>query len=117
MADIKVLSLSLYPDKEHVTFDYRIKNTIVKFVGDILINDTNVIIYVCDNLDGREDKRHNVFEYWYQQAASHYNYVEKYNHSVFSENGYMINASLIYNKNNFLADYIIDNFKKEIGLL
>jgi len=112
IGDVSTFSLSLYPDVEIKQLDLWIKNTVVKVVGDFLKKDSNVIFYVCDNEDDREDKRHLVFEYWYEKSKKEFDYIEKYNYSVMSDNGYKINSSILYNKENYLADYLIDQFKQ-----
>jgi hypothetical protein len=112
IGDVSTFSLSLYPDAEIKQLDLWIKNTVVKVVGDFLKKDSNVIFYVCDNEDDREDKRHLVFDYWYEKSKNEYDYIEKYNYSVMSDNGYKINSSILYNKENYLADYLIDQFKQ-----
>ncbi|RYY06501.1 MAG: hypothetical protein EOP43_06170 [Sphingobacteriaceae bacterium] len=116
LGDVNAFSLSLYPDSEPTQIDYRIKNTVIKFVADILLKDTNVIIYVCDTEDNREDKRHIAFEYWYNKASKVYTYISKYNYCIVSENGYKLNSSILYNSNNFLESYIIQEFKKALEI-
>ena len=116
LGEVKAFSLSLYPETETVHFDYWIKNTVVQIIGDILLNDANVIFYICDNEDEREAKRYNVFEYWYQQAAKDYPYVNKYNHQLYSQNGYNLYSSILYNADNFLESYIIAEFKKALEI-
>lgn len=113
LGDVSVFSLSLYPESEaSVKPDYLIKNTVVKVIADVLLNDVNSIFYICDTADSREDKRHTAFEYWYQKAVKEHPYVDKYDYCLISENGYPINASLLTNKDNPLAPYIIEEFKK-----
>ncbi len=116
LGEVNAFSLSLYPDKEPTQIDYWIKNTVVKIVADILLKESNVIIYVCDNEDNREDKRHIAFEYWYKKASKIYTYINKYDYFIVSENGYKLNSSILYNSNNFLESYIIEEFKKALDI-
>ncbi|OOQ57437.1 DUF6169 family protein [Mucilaginibacter pedocola] len=114
LGEINAFSLSLYPDTEPSHVDHWIKNTVIKVIGDILEKDSNVIFYICDSEDNRHDKRHLVFEYWYQKSAEVYAYVSKFNYAAVSENGYPINASVLYNNQNPLGDLIIESFKSEL---
>jgi len=116
MGEVRVFSLSLYPETETFIFDYWVKNTVIKILADFLEKDANVIFYVCDSIDKREDQRHKVFEYWYNKASELHDFIAKYNYSMQSVNGYQINSSILYNKNNYLSDYIISQFKEEMGI-
>jgi len=117
MGEVRVFSLSLYPDKEYNVFDYWVKNTVVRIISEFLRNDSNVVFYVCDSEDEREDQRHRVFEYWYSKAIELHAFIGKYNHTFLSENNYTINSSILYNKNNYLSDFIIQQFKDQIEIL
>lgn len=115
MGEVSTFSLALYPETESSVFDYWIKNTIIKIIADFLKKKSNVVFYVCDGEDGKEDQRHKVFEYWYNKEISLHKYIAKYNYSFQSENGYKINSSVIYNKNNYLSGYIIKQFTDEMN--
>jgi len=114
LGEVSAFSISLYPDEGYEPFpglDFRIKNTISKIVGAILSVDSNTVFYVCDSLDGQEDKRHKVFEYWYDQCKHDHPYVSKITHQFTSINSYTINSTLLYNRENPLADHVIKWFK------
>ncbi|MFI5138636.1 MAG: DUF6169 family protein [Sphingobacteriales bacterium] len=117
MGEIRVFSLSLYPDNENNVFDYWVKNTVIKIISEFLRTDSNIVFYVCDSEDGEEDKRHRVFEYWYAKAIELHEFIAKYNYTIKSENNYTVNSSIIYNRDNYLSDYIIQEFKKQIEIL
>ena len=113
LGDVSAFSLSLYPESDPSTApDYWIKNTVINIIGEILKNDSNSVFYVCDTADGRQNKRHLAFEYWFQKSNSEYKYVKKYDYCIVSENGYPINASILLNVNNPLANYLIEAFEK-----
>lgn len=114
LGEINAFSLSLYPDTEPTHVDYWIKNTVIKLIGDILEKESNVIFYICDSEDNRHDKRHVIFEYWYQRSAEDFYYISKFNYIAISENGYPINASVLYNNLNPLGNLIIESFKSEL---
>lgn len=120
LGDVKAFSLSLYPESAKDVpreFDYRIKCTVVEIIGKILKEESNTVFYVCDIEDNKSDQRQLVFEYWYQKAKDLHNYIKKYNHSTVSENGYVVNSSLLYNFHNPLSQYIIDKFKEEMSIM
>ncbi len=106
--------LSLYPDVEPKNIDFWIRNTVVKLIGDILNQESQVIFYTCDNEDSREDKRHNLFEYWYNKSSAHFWYIEKHNCCFETEHGYKINSSLLYNIENPMAESIKAEFEKAL---
>ncbi|EHQ30015.1 DUF6169 family protein [Mucilaginibacter paludis] len=114
IGEVSAFSLSLYPDEEPQKVDYWIKNTVIKVIGDILNKESNVIFYICDSDDDRQDKRHLIFDYWYQKSSEHFYYISKYNHCFKSEHGYQINSSVLYNNQNPLDDFIIEEFKKAL---
>jgi len=76
-----------------------------------------VVFYVCDPDDEKGDKRHKVFEYWYSKAVELHEFIAKYNYTVKSENGYTVNSSILYNKDNYLEHFIIQQFKEEMDIL
>lgn len=117
MGEVRVFSISLYPDRENNIFDYWIKNTVIRVISDFLKKDANVIFYVCDNEDQKEDQRYRVFEYWYSKAIDFNDYIAKFDYVVKSQNDYTINSSILYNKENYLADYIIQQFKNQMEIL
>jgi hypothetical protein len=114
MGEISTFSLSLYPETEVAIFDYWIKNTVIKVIVEFLERDTNTVFYVCDSDDGKEEQRHKVFEYWYKKEVELHQFIGKYNYSFQSENGYKVNSSIIYNKQNYLSGYIIEQFRNEM---
>lgn len=68
------------------------------------------------NSDDKEDKRYNVFDYWYEKVSTIYPYVGKYNYCIQSKNGYKLNSSILYNTNNYLRNYIIEEFEKALKI-
>lgn len=112
MGEVRIFSLSLYPDVEIKSFDYWVKNTVVLILSEFLKNDSNVVVYVCDSEDERENQRHKVFQYWYAKEFELHRFIAKYDFITTSKNGYTINSSLIYNRDNYLADFIIQQFKE-----
>lgn len=110
--DVSTFSLSLYPDEETNMFDFWVKNTVVKIIGEFLRKDSNTIFYVCDSTDDREAKRHNVFEYWYDRSKAEYDFVGKHDYVIRSSYGYEIYSSLLFNIDNPLAGYIIEKFQR-----
>jgi hypothetical protein len=117
MGEVRVFSLSLYPDKETNVFDYRVKNTVIRIISEFLRTDTKVVFYVCDIEDEKEDKRHKVFEYWYSKQTELHEFIGKFNYVFKSRNNYTLNSSILNNKDNYLSDFIIQQFKQEIGIL
>jgi hypothetical protein len=79
--------------------DKRIADTVVSIVGDFLISQTNAVVYVCDNSDGKESARARKFLSWF-------NYIDHPSHNIievtsnFNAGGMFIYSSLLVNKKN-----------------
>ena len=116
MGEFRVFSLSLYPDKETNKFDYWVKNTVIRIIKHFLEADSNVVFYVCDIDDEREDQRNRVFEYWYSKEKDLPKFIVKYNYTYKSKNGYVLHSSLLYNIENPLADLIIQELKNQMNI-
>lgn len=112
LGEINAFCLTLYPETEvfPVRVDLWIKNTVVKTIGDILNRDSSVVFYICDTDGNKQDQRHNVFSYWYKKSSEHFYYISKFDYSIESEQGYKLNATLLYNNENPLGGVIVDNF-------
>jgi len=115
---VNAYSLNIYPEDDTIKppIDFWIKNTVIDIIGRILIKEENSLVYVCDGIDGKEDKRHTAFARWYDNGKRIYPDVRKYDYCFHSEDGYKINASLMYNQNNPLAQYLIEQFNELMGL-
>ena len=116
MGEVRTFSLALYAETEPHSFDYWVKNTVIKVISDFLRVDSNVVFYVCDGEDQKEDQRHKVFEYWYEKAIEFHDFIAKNNFCFESINGYKVNSSILYNKQNYLSDYIIAQFEEATKL-
>ena len=115
IGEISAFSLSLDLDEGFDPapgLDFKIKNTCSKIISDILLNDSNTVFYVCENLDGKSEKRHKAFEHWFDTCKGKYDHVGKLNHQFTSVNQYVINSSLLFNVANPLMPQIIEWFKE-----
>jgi hypothetical protein len=116
MGEFRVFSLSLYPETETNKFDYWVKNTVIRIIKDFLETDSNVVFYICDIDDEREDQRNRIFEYWYNKEKDLHKFISKYNYTYQSNNGYVLHSSLLYNIENPLADLIIQELKNQMNI-
>ncbi|MBQ8153376.1 MAG: hypothetical protein IJ069_06825 [Prevotella sp.] len=55
------------------------------------------MIMVCDNLDGKEEKRHKLFDRWFQQYTD--GTIDKYD-AYAHEDGYALYASIYFKHTN-----------------
>ncbi|MFN4146736.1 MAG: DUF6169 family protein [Runella sp.] len=48
----------------------KIPATILSFLADFFRNQNNVLIYVCESLDGRQLARKKIFDKWFKKYAT-----------------------------------------------
>lgn len=89
--------------------DVRISVTIASILKDFFRKNENSMLMVCDNMDGKEEKRRKLFDRWYH----HYN-----NHSLIKldaslENeDYRLFVSMFINRNNPKREVLIHAFNE-----
>jgi len=50
-----------------IEFDSRVSDTIVTFIQDLFTDKRTVLLYVCDQTDGRQQVRAKLFDIWFRQ--------------------------------------------------
>ena len=79
--------------------DKQIADTVITIVGDFLLSKTNAVVYVCDNLDGREIARSKKFLSWFDYFDHPSSTIIQVT-SNFNAGGMFIYSSLLVNKKN-----------------
>jgi hypothetical protein len=102
--NIKVLNAA---DSIGQPYDKRIEITIVDILTAFFENHKNSLIYVCDNLDNRQQSRYRKFERWFKKSKTVL--IEKYDID-FSVYDIQILASLIVHTQNPDKDLLIRLF-------
>ena len=88
-------------------YDERIEVTIVDILSSFFDNNINSLIYVCDNLDNRQQGRYRKFDMWFKKSKSLL--IEKYDID-FSVYDIQILASLIVHAQNPDKDLLVRLF-------
>jgi len=92
--------------------DIRISHTIVSILELFFRNIENAIIFVCDNIDGKERKRNIKFDRWYQNWRTEN--IEKYDATADTED-YVLYVSLLINVANPKRKEIVSAFYKLVS--
>lgn len=87
--------------------DVRVSDTINEIVTLFFENTQNSILYFCADDDGKEEKRFNAFERWYQKSSLP-NFVSKIDKVIDLDEAGKYYSSLLYHKKN-------DNYLKIIA--
>ena len=104
-----VFMFNLYSaDKSPHPIDIRISHTVVDGLRKVFETQSNSMVMICDNTDGKEYKRSRLFSRWFDIYATPD--IAKYDASVNTEY-YAIYASLYVHKLNPNANKIIKAFK------
>jgi hypothetical protein len=88
-------------------YDERIEITIVAILSTFFNNNRNSLIYVCDNLDNRQEGRFRKFDIWFKKSKTPF--IEKYDID-FTVQDIQILASLIVHAQNPDKDLLVRLF-------
>ena len=102
--NIKVLNVV---DSIGQPYDERIEVTIVDILSAFFANNKNCLIYVCDNIDKRQQARYRKFDMWFKKSKTPL--IEKYDID-FSVYDIQILASLIVHAQNPEKDLLVRLF-------
>ncbi|MBQ9231612.1 MAG: hypothetical protein IJ190_10630 [Prevotella sp.] len=101
-------SLNIEPEEKRPhPMDVRIVLTVIKILRNFFQNDENAMIMVCDNTDGKEKKRRNLFDRWYEQYADES--ITKYDAAA-HKGDYHLFASIYFLQNNPFGNQLRDAF-------
>jgi hypothetical protein len=93
----EVFSFDLFATPSSTKLDFKIRDTVSHILKDRFENTETVITYYCDDEDGKQRKRKDAFERWYQYVNN--SSIHKYNRDVVFEKK-VIHSSMLIHKNN-----------------
>lgn len=93
----------------HPPHDPKVRQTILTIIQEFFAEHTNVLLYMCDDSDGREANRHRLFLNWFQMNTDHDRFTIRTAHAVIEDKGFYA-AIIVENRNPMLND-IIDDFE------
>ena len=111
------LSIELQNEVQLPPLDLRIEKTIIEVIRKLFDNNTNSLLYICDNLDGRHFARARKFNNWFGDHND--GTFEKYDEKVIIKNdaddilSYMP-VSLILHTQNPYKSQILNIFNNQI---
>jgi Family of unknown function (DUF6169) len=88
-------------------YDKRVEETVVAILSTFFSNHTNSLIYVCDNLDNRQQGRFRKFDIWFKRNSNQN--IEKYDVD-FTTQDMQILASLIVHAQNPDKELLVSLF-------
>jgi hypothetical protein len=56
-------------EETHSAFDENVKKTLQSIIRQFFLENKNVLLYICDTSDGREEKRNRLFLRWFEEFA------------------------------------------------
>lgn len=94
------------------SYDSQVFLTIDLIVSDFFKNIENTLIYICSDDKGKETKRFNVFNRWYENSKQKIDITKVDNVIKFEETASIIYTSLLYHNDNLNINSIIDTFNE-----
>ena len=105
-ANVYTLNIEPEEDTPH-PIDKRIALTIIHILRQFFSRNENAMIMICDNLDGKEQKREMLFSRWFMQYND--GSICKYDASSATD-GYMLYVSLYIHRDNPNARQLVNAF-------
>lgn len=102
-------------EKKRSPHDPKVRQTILAIIQEFFDEHLNVLLYMCDDSDGREANRHRLFLNWFQKNAEQNRYTIRTAHAVIEEKGFYA-AIIVENRNPLLID-IIEDFETTAKVL
>ena len=53
----------------HGSYDNKISTTIIAIIEEFFLQNLNVLLYICDTSDNREEVRNRLFIRWFKESA------------------------------------------------
>lgn len=93
-----------YKPEGNIGLDKRIATTVVTIIQNFLNKRTNVVVYICDNSDSRENVRFHKFTNWFSQSNN--NDIIQLKGVIRAGNMNILNAMLIHKENKHINQFI-----------
>ena len=97
-------------NKIHDSYDNKISTTIIAIIEEFFLQNLNVLLYICDTSDNREEVRNRLFIRWFKEYADPQKYtIQSANTTIEGQEFY---SSIIVENRNPLLDDIKADFEK-----
>ena len=94
----------------HSGYDAHVKDTLIAIIEQFFIENDDVLLYICDTSDGREEKRNRLFVRWFEEFATPERFTMKTANAIVEGQGFYA-AIIVENSNPKLED-IVNDFKQ-----
>ena len=93
--------------------DMQVSATIINILAAFFESSQNCMIYICDDDDGKAEKRHNAFHRWYQNSTLT-DQITKVDNTILAESvagDKAMYTSLLYHNNNANSEVIVEIYQ------
>lgn len=97
-------------NKIHGSYDNEISTTIIAIIEEFFLQNLNVLLYICDTSDNREEVRNRLFIRWFKEYADPQKYTIQSANTTIEGQGFY--SSIIVENRNPLLDAIKADFEK-----
>lgn len=94
----------------HGAYDNKISQTIITIIEEFFFQNLNVLLYICDTSDNREEVRNRLFIRWFKEFADKTKYTIHSANTIIEGQGFF--SSIIVENRNPLINEITDDFEK-----
>jgi hypothetical protein len=98
-----------YPTLLSKRYDPRVKDTLADIVHQFFNNQSNLIVFVCDSTDGKENCRKRLFESWFDEYNN--NILEKHDGYIAKGKAEQIQNSIILRSDLEDKKYVLEIFQ------
>lgn len=95
--------------EEHSVYDPKVKSTICSILEDFFEKEVNAMLFVCEQIDGREKARFKLFDKWYNDYKERFDRIDYCSENIYS--------SVIMDKGNPLKKQIAFEYLSLMGFL
>jgi len=96
-------------EKKRSPHDPKVEQTILTIIQEFFAENLNVLLYICDDSDGKEASRHRLFLNWFQKNADPERFTIRTAHATIENKGFY--AAIIVENRNPLLENIIEDFE------
>jgi hypothetical protein len=83
---------------------------LIAIIEQFFAENTNVLLYICDTSDGREEKRNSLFVRWFEEFATPDRFTMKTANATVEGQGFY--AAIIVENTNPMLEAIVGDFKQ-----
>lgn len=97
-------------DDTHTPYDGKVKDTLITIINQFFAENENVLLYICDTSDGREEKRNRLFVHWFEEYATPDRFTMQTANAIIEGQGFY--AAIIVENHNPKLQAIISDFRQ-----